>query len=180
MADFNEQKVDNSELKSSAQQLDHVLDKIEAEKQIFFQEDELKKNRAKKIVFKDLGWYWEMIRKPVLILAGLEIALYLLALAPNLKILMMEVFDPLMLLVDLVFFGWLFASVIKKKKETAWQGLVAVFLAGFALGFILSIFKTFWIREYWTLFNVIAQPVYLGLLAVVIGLVVSLFVKRKN
>jgi len=127
-----------------------------------------------------LEWYWDIIHKPVLVLAGLEIVLYILALAPNLKILMMEVFDPLMLLVDLVFFGWLFASVIKKKKENCWQGLVTVFLAGFALGFILSIFKAFWIREYWTLFNVIIQPVYLGLLAAAVGLVVSLFVKRKN
>ena len=180
MDNFNEEKVDNLEPKSNSQQLDDVLDKLEVEKQVFFQGDEFKKDRAKKIVFKDLGWYWAMIRKPVLILAGLEIALYLLALVPNLKILMMEVFDPLILLVDFVFFGWLFSSVVRRKEETFWQGLITVFLAGFALGFILSIFKAFWIREYWTLFNVIAQPVYLGLLAVAIGLVVSLFVKRKN
>jgi len=71
MDDFNEKKVDNLEPKSSSQQLDEVLDKLEVEKQVFFQEDELKKDRVKKIVFKDLEWYWDIIHKPVLVLAGL-------------------------------------------------------------------------------------------------------------
>jgi len=36
MDDFNEKKVDNLEPKSSSQQLDEVLDKLEVEKQVFF------------------------------------------------------------------------------------------------------------------------------------------------
>lgn len=187
--DFRENdKINNISQKSSDEQLDKVLGSIgtvpenkkEVEKKVFLQFEDVQKNKQKKILFKDLGWYWEIIKKPVLALAGLEFFLYILALVPSLKLLMIGVFDPILLLVDFVFFGWLFAQVIKKKKESMWQGLVTVFLAGFALGLLLSIFKAFWIREYWTLFNVMVEPVYRGVLAVAVGLAVSLVVKGKN
>ena len=85
-----------------------------------------------------------------------------------------------MLLVDFVFFGWIAWQVRVRKGETFWQALVTVFLAGFWLGVVMSIFKALWIREYWTIFNLISEPVFMGLVAVVIGLVVSLAAGRKR
>ena len=121
-----------------------------------------------------------LIRTPVFILAGLEISLYFLSLIPGLKFVMIEVFDPILFLVNFIFFGWLMVLVLKKKGENLWQGTVTLFLAGFALGLIMSIFKIFWIREYWTFYNLIVEPVFMGMIAVIVGLIVSLFIKKNK
>ena len=67
-----------------------------------------------------------------------------------------------------------------KRKEGLVQGLVTVFLAGFGLGLVMAVFEVIWIREFWTIFNLIVGPVYMGILAIVVGLVVGVFVGRKK
>jgi len=175
---------------SANDQLDEVLgnldkeietvNKNDVEKKVFMQKDEFiqKKNKLNK-KFKDLEWYWKLIKKPILILFGLQVSVYILSLVPGLKLLMVGVFDPLLLLVDFVFFGWIVAEVKLKNNENLWQALVTVFLGGFTLGILVSILKFFWFREYWTIFNLIAEPVFMGLIAVIVGLVAWVFIRRK-
>lgn len=155
-----------------------VKNKAKVKQRVFMQKDEMAV--GKEGMFKDLAWYVGIIRKPVLVLAGLEILLYVLALFDSLKLVMTEVFDPILLLVDLIFFGWIAWQVRLKRGESLWQALVSVFLAGFGVGLIMSIFKAVWIREYWTIFNLITEPVFMGLVAVVVGLVVGLAIGRQK
>jgi hypothetical protein len=191
MENSQQNKYNNFGEKSTGEDLERALDnpsgvgdsaqnKQGAEKKIFVQRDEFLSKEVKKRLFKDLDWYWKIIKKPVKILAGLEILLYILAIVPALRLLMLGVFDPILLLVDFVFFAWLVWQVRIKKQENLWQAVVTVFLAGFALGLVVSIFKAIWIREYWTIFNLITEPVFMGLLAVAVGLIVSLVIKPKN
>ena len=174
--ELKEKKIDNSGQKTRQEQLDEVFIQGPGEMMEKYSRPEKKKNRY----FKDLVWYWMLIRTPVFILAGLEISLYFLSLIPGLKFVMIEVFDPILFLVNFIFFGWLMVLVLKKKGENLWQGTVTLFLAGFALGLIMSIFKIFWIREYWTFYNLIVEPVFMGMIAVIVGLIVSLFIKKNK
>ena len=139
---------DSSE-KPSQDKLGEFLDKAEnsQDKGKLFIKSETKKKSKDKFKFKDIKWYVVMIRKPVLVLASIEILLYFFALVPNLKLLMLDVFNPLLLLVDFILFGWLFSQIVRHGKESYLQGLVTVFVAGFSLGLITSIFKAFWIRD---------------------------------
>ena len=155
-------------------------DKTVVEKKVFIQKDEFRPKKIEQYKkFKDLEWYWKLIKKPVLILFGLQAIIYVLSFFSVLKLLMVGFFDPLLLLVDFVFFGWLVAEVKLKYKENLWQTVVTVFLAGFTLGILVSILKFFWFREYWTIFNLIAEPVFMGIIAVVVGLVAWVFIRRK-
>ncbi len=189
MEDNRRDKYKNYGENSAEEQLERVLnnpdgleekEKKEVEKKVFVQQPSEFGVGVKKGIFKDLDWYWQVIKKPVIILAGLEILVYGLSLFSELKLMMSEVFDPILLLVDFVFFGWIVWQVRIKKGETFWQGIVTVFLAGFALGLVMSIFKALWFREYWAIFNLITQPVFMGLVAVVIGLLVSIAIGRKR
>ncbi len=174
-------------------QLDMVLDNLnddieiknkrnkDIEKDIFIQQDEFKSNKRKlDSKFKDLEWYWQLIKKPVLILFGLQLIVYILSLFSSLELLMLDVFNPLLLIIDFLFWGWLVAEIKLKYKENLWQASVTMFLAGFFLGVLVSIFKFFWFREYWTIFNLIAEPVFMGMLAIFVGLISWLFIKKNK
>ena len=192
---MNDKKYKNNkefEKNSANSQLDEVLDNLnedievkdkknkDIQKDVFIQQDEFKSIRKKlDSKFKDLEWYWRLIKKSVLILFSLQVVVYILSLFSGLKLLMMGVFDPLLLIVDFIFWGWLVAEIKLKYKENLWQVSVTMFLAGFSLGVLVSIFKFFWFREYWTIFNLIAEPVFMGIIAVFVGLVSWLFI-RKN
>ena len=189
---MQEKNYSQIETNSTQTELDKVLDKIgnetkQVEKGI---EDKVlnsqikdKQDKAESQatnLFRDLGWYLKIIKKPVLILAALEIGVYGLSLFAGLKNLMLDFFDPLLLIVDLVVFGWIFARVKKKDRSMWWPAAVSVFLAGFSLGLIVSIFKFFWFREYWTVFNLIIEPVFTGLIAGAVGLIVNIFMRREK
>lgn len=171
-------------------QLDQVLDKLEnvdqdqkIEQQVFASKPEelnTKPKLPKPKVFKDLAWYWEIIKKPIFVLAGLEIITYILSIIPDWKELMLEIINPLLLIPYFVIFALVMIQVKRKYKETLWQGIVTAYLAGFGMGFIVAIFKAFWIREFWTIFNLITEPVFMGLVAAIIGLIIGLFIKRKK
>ncbi|MFH1890906.1 MAG: hypothetical protein ABIJ91_05090 [Candidatus Kuenenbacteria bacterium] len=168
-------------------QLDRVLDKLDdvnkedtAEKKVFMQKDELSKKKIKKPKFKDIGWYINAVKKWVIFLAGLEILVYILSLINSLNSLMMDIIDPLLLLFDFVIFGIITWRVKRKAKETLWQGIVTCFFAGFGIGLIMSIFKIFWIREFWAIFYIITEPVFMGLVAGAVGLIAGVFIKRKR
>lgn len=182
----------NSGGNSAGEQLNKVLDNPngiedsgvknqEVEKKIFLQKGEAVASqvKTKKKLFKDLGWYWDIIRRPVKILAGLEILVSFLSSFDSLRSLMLNVVDPLLLLVILIFFGWVIWQVRIKKEESFWQAIVTVFIAGFVLGLVSSVFKAVWIREYWTIFNLTTEPVFMGLVGVVVGLIVGLVVRKK-
>ncbi len=168
-------------------QLDRVLDKLDnveekksAEDKVFAKSADDIAKKPKKSNFQDIGWYVELVKKWVIFLAALEILVYILALIKSINLLMMEVVDPLLLIVDFFVFGYLMWRVKRKEKETMWQGAITCFFAGFGLGLIMSIFKVFWVREFWTIFNLITEPVFMGLVAGGVGLIIGLFIKRKK
>ena len=130
--------------------------------------------------FKDLGWYFEIIKWAVLLLAFLEILTYVVPIIlKGSEFIMMGIINPILLLVDFVVFGWIIWEVKLKRGRNLRHALVAVFLAGFSLGLIMSLFKFFWVRQFWTLPNLLIEPVFMGLVAIVIGLAVSLFIRKK-
>lgn len=148
------------------------------EKIVFLQKGELP-SKTKAFQFKDLKWYLTIIKKPVLILAGLEIITYILTLIPWLALVMKEIMSPLIVLIDLFVFGWLIFEVRVGKDEEARQALTTVFLAGFGLGLLMAIFKMIWFREFWAIFNLFIEPVYMGIVAFGVGLIAVLFIKKK-
>ncbi|OIO18487.1 hypothetical protein COV56_02775 [Candidatus Kuenenbacteria bacterium CG11_big_fil_rev_8_21_14_0_20_37_9] len=168
-------------------QLDWVLDKLADTdsadligKKISIQSVDNSKHKQSKQKFKDIAWYIILVKKWVIFLASLEILVYVLAIARSIHSLMMTVVDPLLLLVDFAVFGFLMWKVKRKERETLWQGVVACFFAGFGFGLITSIFRIFWIRELWTVFNLITEPVFMGIMASAAGLITGIFIKRKG
>jgi len=189
MLDDSRLKPEPKDLDSVKTRLDQVLDKLEnspadlsePEKKVFAQsKNHVNTNLKSKKIFKDLGWYWRIIKKPVLILSVLKILVYILSSFSALKQMMIDIIDPILLLVDFVFFAHITALVKHKYKQSQWQAIVTVFLAGFGFGFISSLFKLFWIREFWTIFNLITEPVFMGLVAAVIAVIAGLFIKRRR
>jgi hypothetical protein len=168
--------------------LDQALEKLNfsaspdshAEREVFASDHRQLRLPIKASLFKDLAWYWRIIRNWVFFLSGLEILVYFLALFERLAVIMLELVDPLLIIVDFVVFGYLTVKIKRQLQESWWQALVTDFLAGFGLGLIMAVFKAFWIREFWTIFNLITEPVFMGLIAVTVALIVGIFVKRKR
>lgn len=168
--------------------LDSVLEKIplmsannqDKTDEVFAREHGHLRLADKPEFFKDLAWYWRLVKNWVFFLAALEILVYIISLFHGLKAIMLELVDPLLVVVDFVVFGFLTVKVKRQFKESWWQAFVANFLAGFAFGLIIAVFKAFWIREFWTIFNLITEPVFMGFIAVAVTLVVGIFVKRKR
>ena len=181
--------------RSAQSQLDRVLEKLEdapeekekrkIESRIYAQSHsdlngQAKKEKTRRPLFKDLGWYLLRVKKWVILLTIANILVYVLQIFDALYQLMVNVAEPLLLIVDFIVFGMIAVKVKRKDKEGLWQAIVTPFIAGFFLGLAVSIFKVFWYRQFWTINNLIIEPMFMGLLAATIGLVVGLFVKRKK
>lgn len=150
----------------------------EIEKKIFLQKEELASADERKLsAFID--WSWVLIRKPVMTLFVLQVTVYILAWVPSLKLIMQRAIDPLLLLVNLAVFGWLASEAKLKHNKKMGLTVLAVFSAGVFLGILTALFKFFWIREYWTIFNLVIEPVYTGLLAAGVGWLAFIFTKKN-
>ncbi len=176
------------EAQSAQSDMDRFFDKLdskerqaELEKEIFIQRDDFsdtvkQKGRGK---FKDLAWYIDKFAPQVITLAALEVLIYVLAIFPVWRVWMEEVVSPLLWLVYLFFLGWLFSKIRVDFKEGLWQATVTVFLAGLSLGILIAIFKLIWFHEYWTIFNLIIEPMVLALLGAGIGMIINLFIRKS-
>jgi hypothetical protein len=165
--------------------LDHVLEEIETfkDKELEPAEsiDSKKKIEPKtKWHFKDVAWYFEVFKKEAAIMFGLEAATYILAIFEGLNFILKEIIGPLLMIVYLGIFIFIVWKVKRKRNESTHDALAAVFMAGFVFGLLMAIFKLFWIFEYWTILNFIIEPAYMGLLAVAVGLIANLVIRRKK
>ncbi len=75
--------------------------------------------------------------------------------------------------------GWvayLLVKAIKNKISLITPAYTTGALAGFLAGLLIAIFKIFWYHKFWTFFNLVAEPLLLGLLgAILVRLFVMLF-----
>lgn len=68
--------------------------------------------------------------------------------------------------------GWvayLLVKAVKNKIGLAQPAYNAGALAGFLAGLLLAIFKIFWYHKFWTFFNLVSEPLMLGLLGAVLA-----------
>ena len=150
----------------------------EIERRVFLQQNDLKPVKNKKLS-EFIDWTWSLIRRPVLILFVLQVVVYILAKMSFVQSLAQRVIDPLLLLVNLAVFGWLASESKLKYNKKLGVSILVAFNGGVCLGILVALFKFVWIREYWTIFNLVIEPVYTGLLAAGAGWVAYIFTKKK-
>ena len=150
----------------------------DVEKRVFLQQNDLNK-KANKRLFDFIDGSWNVIRRPVLMLFILQVAVYTLIRFPLFRPMVQRVIDPLLLLVNLAVFGWLASESKLKYNKKLGPAILVAFSAGIFLGLLVAVFKFLWIREYWTIFNLVIEPVYTGLLAAGAGWIAYIFIKKR-
>jgi hypothetical protein len=139
----------------------------------------------------NLEWYFRIIARPFFYLVALNIAFYLVGGLPTLEQAYDNVFLPLIFIIELVTYawvGWKVAYVASWKTLPHRMRIYAAGMAGgitgISLGITLSLFKVFWFRQLWTIFNIVTEPSFRlieGLLvALAAGLVTLLIVGYRQ
>jgi len=138
---------------------------------------ELEKGLRPKLGF---GWYVNVVKRPVVYLAGIEFLIYFFSLILIIKPFLLNIVLPLVFVLDIIVFGWLTARVLRKHRQGFWAGVKAVVLAGILVGMARAVFKVIWINEVWTMFNVLTEPIVTGGIAGIVGLVVGFIARKKQ
>lgn len=115
----------------------------------------------------DLGWYVQQIRMPVL--SGSALAAGLTVLTFALSGVWADSADALSFMVKLAvwtFIGW---KCVRRSGSKAGVAAMAAGLAGIAIGMSLSLLRLLVVREVWTLFNLIVEPVVSGIFGYLVG-----------
>ena len=143
------------------------------------------KKRAKELTGQmqpklGFGWYVNVVKRPVVYLAGIEFLIYFFSLILIIKPFLLNIVLPLVFVLDIIVFGWLMARVLRKHRQGFWTGVKAVVLAGILVGMARAVFKVIWINEAWTMFNVLTEPIVTGGIAGIVGLVVGFIARKKQ
>ncbi len=149
------------------------------EKDVFLQQDDLSPTKNKR-VYLNTDCCWQTVRRSVIVLFILQALAYVLMGVPVWRLAVERVIDPLLLLVDLSVFGWVASEAKLKYNQRATAAILVSFRVGLFLGLLVALFKFFWIREYWTVLNLVIEPVYTGLLAVVVGSIAFILTKKDK
>jgi len=116
--------------------------------------------------------YISIIKFPVIFLVGIELLIYIFSLNAIL---------PLIILLNIIVFILLAIKALKRYNYNQWLVVKICLLAGIIVGLFRAIFIMIWVGESWTIINIIAEPVILGVVAVIMSLVARLFVfKHAN
>lgn len=104
------------------------------------------------IAGKPLGFYWRLTRGLVILLV---------------------IVDIIIIVVDrYVFLHWIFEALIflilslfmsRRYQVKLSSGLAAGVIAGLLAGLAIAIFEIIWYHQWWTLLNLIARPLWMGL-----------------
>lgn len=126
------------------------------------------------------GWYINVIKRPVLYLVAIEFLVYFFSLITLLESFLLNIVLPLVFILDIIIFGWLIIKVKKILKQNTWSAVKACILAGALVGLARAIFKIIWINEPWTILNIMVEPITIGIIAGIVGVVISLFIKKTK
>ena len=127
----------------------------------------------------NFAWYLKEIKRPLVYLVGLELLIYFLSLIPALKILMLDVFLPLLIFIDILVLSWL-ALQINKKYSSRSLTIQTCLMAGVSIAFLRAVFKLAWINELWTVLNLLVEPLLYLCISLVISFIISLFLKSNK
>lgn len=126
-----------------------------------------------------LGWYLKNIKAPMFLLVAVEIGIYIFSLINAISNFLQNIVLPLVIILDIIIIAWLVVQVIKKKQQLKITAIKSVVLLGVLTGLLRAIFVALWISQPWTFINLIIEPVLTGIIALVVGFVVSLFIKAS-
>lgn len=126
-----------------------------------------------------LGWYVQLIKRPVMYLFAVELLIYFFSSVNYFENFMKNIIWPLTLILDAVVFIWLAAYVKRIIGQNSWVVIKTCFLAGWLIGWARAIVKLFWLIEDWTVVNLFIEPIIVGLMAAGIGLLVAWVIKKR-
>ncbi len=150
------------------------------EKKIFFTQADLPSElKNKKSFFEKIVWSWKRVRKAVLFLFSLQIIVYLLTLKFSLRYLALNILDPLLLVLDFFCVGWILVKLKLVGHRNLWQSEFTILIFGVSLGILTSWFKLLWVRQTWTIPNLIIEPLFMGCLTVLVALIIWPLIKLK-
>ena len=152
--------------------------KKQLEEKVFYTKNSVAANQRSAFL-KVLHGHWQLVKKGVLILFVLQVVVYGLALVSSLRWLALTVIDPLLLVADFFYIGWILVRLKLKYQRTLWQSEITLLVLGISLGALVSGFKVIWIRQPWTLVNLLVEPFFMGGLAVLSGFIMWWFIKLK-
>ena len=158
--------------------VEKIENKKQFEKKIFFTREDIPTSKNQGIL-SILVWSWQTVKKVVALLFVLQVVVYILALWPSIKQFMLTIVDPLLLVVDFFYVGWILVKLKLVYHRNLWQSELALFMLGGTLGVLVSWFKLIWIRQPWTVVNLIIEPFFMGGLAVAAGLVLWWLIRLK-
>ena len=140
----------------------------------------INKNKEKKIREKHkFGWYFQQIKSPLFFLVIVEICIYFFSIIQSIEGFLLGIVLPLIIILDIIVFGWLTKKIIRDLRQSKFTAINTVIFLGFFTGLIRAVFIAIWIGEQWTFVNIIIEPIITGLLALVVGFVVGIFVKKR-
>ncbi len=141
---------------------------------------EEKKRRKKASPQLNFGWYVEIIKRPVVYLAGIEFLIYFFSLISFTRSFLLNIILPLIVFLDAAVFAWIAVKVVRYLHYPQGIAIKACLLAGAFIGLFRAVFKIIWINKLWTILNIAIEPVILGGIAVISGFLATLFIKNRG
>jgi len=120
-----------------------------------------------------------LIRRPIIYLIAIEMFIYFFSIFSFAKNILLNIFLPLVLVLDVFVFVWLYLRLVEKENLPIFSTSKLLILTGFLVGFGRAIFKIIWLTENWTLINLIIESFLTAFIAGMLALIISVFFKKK-
>ena|SRR3989338_3481823 len=127
---------------------------------------------------KPLKWYFDIIVWPMFILLIVEIGVRVMQ-AKYFTTVKPEIFEYVINFARAFLLSYLTIVAIKQSSAGKKQTLTAVTIGGILVGLVLAVFQLFWYFELWTFFNLLGQPLLLGLEGLVISWLIITILRKK-
>lgn len=125
-----------------------------------------------------IGWYWVRIRWFAIFLLCVELVVSLATLMIQVNRHIGEALNVSLLPVELLVMGMVGWRVAKDGRTK--HALVAGFFLAALLGLLMAIVKSVIVGEVWTVYNLITEPVFAGMVGALVSGAVGVFVARKS
>jgi len=110
-------------------------------------------------------WYLRVSLKPLIYLTIVNMVVTAFGTHATTSQVTSAVFIPLVFLAEIITYGWLGASVyIHSGTKTLPLGMrwatamISGAITGLGVGLMMTFFRIFWYREFWTFLNIITEP----------------------
>ena len=125
------------------------------------------------IAGKPLKFYWRVARWFIILLVILDIGMIVI----DRWLYLHWVFEAVIFLM----LSFVISRIYESRLNTA---MAAGIFTGFIAGFLIAVFEIIWYHEWWTLLNVIARPLWMGLggslVAGIFGLIFQNILKKDK